>query len=528
MSEEQKTTTDSNNTLQEPLMEVRNITKRFPGVVALDNVSLKFMPGEVHAVVGENGAGKSTLMKIMAGAYVPDSGEIYLNGEKVSFTHPQEAQAKGITIIYQEFNLLPDRTVAHNIFLGREPSSFGVIDVRKLNKQAEDVLKEIGVEKMISPTALASSLSVAEQQLVEIAKAISFNAKVLIMDEPTAALTYTEVKLLSDLIEKLKERGLAVIFISHRLVEVFDIAEKITVLKDGQLVNTINKKDVVPADVIFMMVGRTLDHYFPPLGKPEEIGEVVMSVKNASNHFLHDINFELRKGEVLGIAGLQGSGRTEMAQAVFGVVPFKTGTMELHGKAIAMKNPSQAIKNRMGFVTEDRKSEGILPKQPIRDNMLLTVRSIQSVFGRIHHDGIKKTRNLVSTIGKQVDVRVDSYDREVQFLSGGNQQKVVLAKWLASDADVFIFDEPTRGIDVEAKASIHDMIRDLTKKGIAVLMISSELPEIIGMSDRVLVMWDGHIEGELPAKSSEHEIMLMATGRNKDQGSQSLTAAGKE
>jgi ribose transport system ATP-binding protein len=217
-----------------------------------------------------------------------------------------------------------------------------------------------------------------------------------------------------------------------------------------------------------------------------------------------------------------------MAQAVFGVVPFKSGTMELHGKAIAMKNPSQAIKNRMGFVTEDRKSEGILPKQPIRDNMLLTVRSIQSVFGRIHHDGIKKTRNLVSTIGKQVDVRVDSYDREVQFLSGGNQQKVVLAKWLASDADVFIFDEPTRGIDVEAKASIHDMIRDLTKKGIAVLMISSELPEIIGMSDRVLVMWDGHIEGELPAKSSEHEIMLMATGRNKDQGSQSLTAAGKE
>ncbi|MGZ9163609.1 MAG: sugar ABC transporter ATP-binding protein [Anaerolineales bacterium] len=522
MIEDQKKITEL-----EPLLEVRNITKRFPGVLALDDISLKFMPGEVHAVVGENGAGKSTLMKIVAGAYLSDAGEIFLAGEKVSFVHPKEAHEKGISIIYQEFNLLPERTVAHNIFLGREPSKYGVIDVRQMNKQAEDLLKEIGVEKMISPTSFASSLSVAEQQLVEIAKAISFKAKVLIMDEPTAALTYTEVKLLADLIGKLKNRGMAIIFISHRLVEVFDIAEKITVLKDGKLVNTVNKKDVDPADVVFMMVGRTLDHYFPPLGKPDDFGEVVLRVNNASNHFLKEINFELRKGEVLGIAGLQGSGRTEMALAAFGVVPFKTGTMELHGKAIAVKNPAHAIKNRMGFVTEDRKTEGILPKQPIRDNMLLTVRSIQSVFGAILNDGIRKSRNLVSNLGKQVDIRVDSYDREVQFLSGGNQQKVVLAKWLASDADVFIFDEPTRGIDVESKASIHDMIRDLTKKGCAVLMISSELPEIIGMSDRVLVMWDGHIEGELPAKSTEREIMLMATGRKKDNGSYSLTAAGK-
>jgi ribose transport system ATP-binding protein len=528
MTEEQKKRIEENNTLQEPLLEVRNITKRFPGVLALDDVSLKFMPGEVHAVVGENGAGKSTLMKIMAGAYIADSGEIYLSGEKVSFSHPQEAQTKGITIIYQEFNLLPERTVADNIFLGREPSKFGVVDVRKMNKQAEEVLKEIGVEKMISPTSLVSSLSVAEQQLVEIAKAISFKAKALIMDEPTAALTYTEVNLLADLIGKLKERGMAIIFISHRLVEVFDIAEKITVLKDGQLVNTVNKKDVTPADLVFMMVGRSLDHYFPPLGKPEDFGEVVLKVKDASNHFLKDINFELRKGEVLGIAGLQGSGRTEMAQAIFGVVPFKTGSVELHGKTIIIKSPSHAIKNRLGFVTEDRKAEGIVPKQPIRDNMLLTVRSTQPVFGAIHKNGIKKSRDLVLTLGKQVDVRTDSYDREAQYLSGGNQQKVVLSKWLASDADVFIFDEPTRGIDVEAKASIHDMIRALTKNGIAVLMISSELPEIIGMSDRVLVMWDGHIEGELPARSSEQEIMLMATGRKNDNGSQGLTTAGKE
>ncbi|MCX6056178.1 MAG: sugar ABC transporter ATP-binding protein [Chloroflexi bacterium] len=528
MTEEQKFAKNENDSQQIPLLEVRNITKRFPGVVALDDVSLKFLPGEVHAVVGENGAGKSTLMKIMAGAYVPDSGEMFLSGKKVAFAHPKEAHEKGISIIYQEFNLLPERTVAHNIFLGREPSKLGVIDVRKMNKGAEEVLHEIGVGDMIAPTAIASSLSVAEQQLVEIAKAISFNAKVLIMDEPTAALTHTEVKLLDDLIKRLTKKGLCVIFISHRLVEVFDIAEKITVLKDGKFVKTEITKNVTPADVVFLMVGRTLDHYFPPLGKPEEFGEVVLKVENASNLFLKNISFELRKGEVIGIAGLQGSGRTELAQALFGVVPFKTGSMVLHGKAITVRNPVQAIKNKMGFVTEDRKTEGILPKQPIRDNILLTVRSIEPIFRGILKDGIRKSRKLVPNLGKQVDVRTDTYDREVQYLSGGNQQKVVLAKWLASDADVFIFDEPTRGIDVEAKASIHDMIRDLTRRGIAVLMVSSELPEIIGMSDRVLVMWDGRIAGVLPAKSSEQEIMLMATGHNKEDYKATTAAERKD
>ncbi len=501
----------------QPLMEVRNICKRFPGVVALDDVSLQFFPGEIHAVVGENGAGKSTLMKIMSGAYTPDSGTIFLGGEKVSFSHPKEAQLKGISIIYQEFNLLPERTVAHNIFLGREPSRLGSLDIRRMNRQAVEVLKELGVEKMIPPTALVSSLSVAEQQLVEIAKAISFKARVLIMDEPTAALTYTEVSLLDNLVKRLKARGMAVIFISHRLREVFDIAEKITVLKDGKLIKTVNKNDVAPADVVFLMVGRALDHYFPPLGVPEDFGEVVLKIKDASNQLLSGVCFELRKGEVLGVAGLQGSGRTELAQSLFGVVPFKSGSMELHGKAIAVKSPVKAIKNRMGFVTEDRKSEGIAPRQPIRDNMLLTVRSVRALLGFIHKDGTRSSRKLVPMLGKQVDIRTDSFDRETQFLSGGNQQKVVLAKWLASAADVFIFDEPTRGIDVESKASIHDMIRALTKKGTAVLMISSELPEIIGMSDRILVMADHRVAGELPAKSSEQEIMLMATGHTNNQ-----------
>ena len=276
------------------------------------------------------------------------------------------------------------------------------------------------------------------------------------------------------------------------------------------------------------MVGRSLDHYFPPLGNREDFGDVVLRVSNCSNHFLKNINFELRKGEVLGIAGLQGSGRTEMAQALFGVEPFKSGKMELRGKEIKMKNPTQAINNRIGFVTEDRKTEGILPKQPIRDNMLLTVRSIQSLFAIVRKDGINRSRKLVPDLGKKVDVRVDLYDREVQYLSGGNQQKVVLAKWLASEAEVFIFDEPTRGIDVEAKASIHDMIRDLTRQGIAVLMVSSELPEIIGMSDRILVMWDGKIAGELPAQSSESEIMLMATGHANPIEQKTAVFAGED
>ncbi len=507
-----------------PMMEVVNIKKAFPGVQALDDVSVKFFPGEVHAVVGENGAGKSTLMKIMAGAYVPDDGEIFFQGEKVSFSHPVKAQDMGISIIYQEFNLLPERTVAQNIYLGREPSKYGVVNLRQLNQQTEDVLKELGVENMISPTSMVSSLSVAEQQLVEIAKAISLNAKVLIMDEPTASLTNTEVSLLFDLITKLKAKGLAIIFISHRLFEVFSIAEKITVLKDGALINTKPIDQVNTEDIVYMMVGRTLDHYFPPLGLEEEFGDVVLKIENGSNDLLKEINLELRKGEVLGIAGLQGSGRTELAQALFGVVPFKTGKIELYGKEVEINTPNQAIKRRMGFVTEDRKSEGLALMQPIRDNMLLAIRSLQNILKFIYKDGIRRSSSMVSELGDQVDVRVDSYDKEVQDLSGGNQQKVVLSKWLASGAEVFIFDEPTRGIDVEAKARIHDIIRGLTKQGIAVLMVSSELPEIIGMSDRILVMHEGKIGGELPAEPSEADIMLVATGQNNGNGSTNSVA----
>jgi len=516
MTEENKSTmksssADPKNGAQ-PLLEVRNITKRFPGVVALDDVSVAFYPGEVHAVVGENGAGKSTLMKIIAGAYTTDTGRVFFQGEEVEFNHPIEAQQKGVSIIYQEFNLLPERTVAQNIFLGREPSRLGVVNTRELNKQARDVLKDIGVEQIISPTEMVSSLSVAELQLVEIAKAVSLDAKVIIMDEPTASLTSTEVDLLRNLINRLKEKGLVIIFISHRLVEVFQVAEKISVLKDGKYVGTVNTPE---------------DHYFPPLGSPEDFGEVVLTVRDGANDFLQGINLELRKGEVLGVAGLQGSGRTELAQALFGVVPLKSGTIELRGKPVTIKSPFWAISRGIGFVTEDRKSEGLLLMQPIRDNMLLTIRALKSIFAITRPDGTQAQPDLVPRLGSQVDVRVDSYLKEVQDLSGGNQQKVVLSKWLASQSEIFIFDEPTRGIDVEAKASIHDLIRDLTKQGIAVIMISSELPEIIGMSDRILVMHEGEIGGELPAGSSEADIMLVATGQqNGREESKPVTSIG--
>jgi ABC-type sugar transport system ATPase subunit len=498
--------------LTEPLMEVRNITKRFPGVLALDEVSVQFYPGEVHAVVGENGAGKSTLMKIMVGAYAADSGEILLQGHKVVFAHPRQAQLQGISIIYQEFNLLPERTVAQNIFLGREPSRLGVIDNREMERRTVEMLKELDAEQMIAPGALLSSLSVAEQQIVEIAKAISIDSKVLIMDEPTAALTSTEVEILARLVNRLKARGMAIVFISHRLIEVFEIAERITVLKDGRLMATMPIEQATPTEIIRLMVGRELDHYFPPLAEPDKIGSLAMTVQDAANEYLHDINLELRAGEIVGVAGLQGSGRTQLANSLFGVTPFKSGTISLNGSQVTIKTPSQAIQQGIGFVTEDRKAEGILPNQPLRDNILLTVRALQSMLARVRKNGTAAHPDLVPTVAKQVDVRTPSYTQEVQYLSGGNQQKVILAKWLASTAKVMIFDEPTRGIDVEAKASIHDLLRGLANEGAAILMISSELPEIVGMSDRIIVMWDGTIVGELPANSNEAEIMLMATG----------------
>ncbi len=514
---------------KQPILEVKNITKRFPGVVALDEVSAQFLPGEVHAVVGENGAGKSTLMKVLVGAYRPDHGTIFFQGQPISFDHPKEAQDNGISIIYQEFNLLPDRNVAQNIFFGREPTRYGLVDQRELNRRTVEVLKQLDAQDIISPQAPLHSLPIAQQQIVEIAKAIAFDSKVLIMDEPTAALSMTEVEMLTNLIHKLLARDMAIIFISHRFIEVFDIAQKITVLKDGRKVGTTRVEDTSPDQIIEMMVGRQLDQYFPGLALPQEIGDVRVRIKNGSNAFLKNINLELRAGEIVGVSGLQGSGRTELAHALFGVEPFQSGAVELNGKLLELNSPTIAIKHKMGFVTEDRKAEGIFPNQAIRDNILITVRTLQSLAKRIMPNGTSQGPDLAPKLVKQVDVRAPSLDQELQYLSGGNQQKVVLSKWLASTAEIFIFDEPTRGIDVEAKASIHEMIRDLARQGCAVLMISSELPEVIGMSDRIVVMWDGKISGELPPHSSESQIMILATGhRSSGAGSKSNSEASEE
>lgn len=496
-----------------PIMEVTHITKQFPGVLALDDVSVAFYPGEVHAIVGENGAGKSTLMKVLAGAYRADEGQISLGGVPVTFNHPSEAQRAGISIIYQEFNLLPERTVMENIFLGREPHRFGIIDYGRLEADTHAVLQRLAADVDIDPTAQLGALSVAQQQVVEIAKAISFDAKVLIMDEPTAALASQEVAVLTDLVRRLQARGIAVIFISHRLVEVFELAQRVTVLKDGQKVATELTSDLTMGRVVELMVGRVLSEYFPERARPEDVGEVVLRLSGASNEALHDIDLELRAGEIVGVAGLQGSGRTALAQAIFGVAPFREGTMEIKGKADMLQSPAQAIRNRFGYVTEDRKYEGLTLKQPINDNIMLTLRSLQRKLSRAFRNGTDGDQAMALALAQRVDVRAPTMDREVRFLSGGNQQKVVLAKWLATNADVLIFDEPTRGIDVEAKASIHEHIRELARAGAAVLMISSELPEVIGMSDRIIVMWDGAIVGELPAGSSEAQIMHLATGQ---------------
>ena len=486
------------------------MVKRFAAVTALDNVDFSCRKGEVHALVGENGAGKSTLMKVLSGAYHADAGKIELFGTPVRFGHPLDAQRAGISVIHQEFNLLPHRTVAQNVFLGREPHRFGVIDERALRERVRTLLKDLQVAHFVDATALVGELSVAQQQMVEIAKAMSFDARIVVMDEPTAALAAPEVEVLFGLIRKLTSRGVTVVYISHRFREIFAIADRVTVLKDGRLVGTRERQGLMPADVVRMMVGRDLADYYPDRATPDQLGPVVVAVRGGGNDVLDDIDLEVRAGEVLGIAGLQGAGRTELAQALFGVRPFTHGEVTLKGRTVRLRSPRDAVRRRMGFITEDRKSEGLALRQSIQDNVVLAHRALQPLLSRLGRDGANG-RPSVAELTRAVDVRAAGLYQEAQFLSGGNQQKVVLAKWLATAEDVLIFDEPTRGIDVNGKAAIHHLIREAAKEGMAVIMISSELLEVIGMSDRIVVMREGRIAGELPAGASEADIMALAT-----------------
>lgn len=490
--------------VEEPLLALRGIGKSFPGVRALHNVDLDIFAGEVHALMGENGAGKSTLMKVVSGVYQPDAGQILLEGQPVHFHHPREAQERGISIIHQEFNLLPDRTVAQNIFLGREPKRGWLVDSRAMEDETRTLLDYLGAGRSISPRALVGRLSVAQQQTVEIAKALSFRSRIVVMDEPTASLASSEVDALFERVRALQETGIAFVYISHRLDEIRRITQRLTVLKDGERVGSGLTADFTTSRIVSMMVGRELSDYYPPYAEPSAIGEPVLQVSGGGNEEIHDIDLTIRAGQIVGLAGLEGSGRTELARAIFGVDPFTRGEMTLNGSVVRFGHPRQAIGAGIGFLSEDRKTEGLVLNASIVDNALLALRSVTGTA----RSGA--SRAGVANEAQRVDLRASGLYQETRFLSGGNQQKVVLMKWLSTGSRLFIFDEPTRGIDVGAKASIHELMRELANAGAAILMISSELPEVIGMSDRILVMREQSLAGELPAGASESEIMAMA------------------
>ena len=493
-----------------PVIEMAHISKSFPGVRALNDVSFACAAGEVHALVGENGAGKSTLIKIMSGVYRPDAGDIVINGQKLNFRHPVEALRAGISVIYQEFSLLPERTVAQNIFLGREPRKRGIIDYAAMRAETRRVLDVFGTGTRIEPDTLVLDLDVASQQMVEIAKAISLDAKVVVMDEPTAALNEQECEILFGIIDKLRARGTAIIYITHRMREVTRLATRVTVLKDGEVAA---RFDTLPRPeaIVHAMVGRDIADYYPPPATLEELGPVVLSVKNAGNAMLRDISFDLRAGEIVGFAGIQGAGRVALAMALFGSVPFTSGSVSFAGRDGAFASPRDAIRAGLGLLPGDRKAEGLLLMQPVRDNGMLTGRAFGGL-GRTHKANAFVSIDTMADLFKKVDVRAASYDQEIKFLSGGNQQKVIVARWLALAPKALIFIEPTRGIDVNAKAGIYKLMRDLARGGAAIMMVSSDLPEVLGAADRVLVMRAGTIVGEVPRGATEAEIMLAATG----------------
>ncbi|WP_431927508.1 sugar ABC transporter ATP-binding protein [Micromonospora wenchangensis] len=493
-----------------PLLTLRGIGKSFLGVRVLDGIDLDVAPGEVHAVVGENGAGKSTLMKIVSGGHTPDAGTVEVAGARLTLRGPRDAQRAGIGIIHQEFNLLPERSVAENVHLGHEPVRRGLVDRRAMRERTRDLLASIG-ETDLAPDTPVGRLGVAQQQVVEIAKALALDARLLIMDEPTAALADHEVELLYGLVRRLQQRGIGVLYVSHRLTEVFDLSDRITVLKDGRRVTTVATADTCADDLVRHMVGRELSSYYPDRAAPDDPGPVRLTVRGAGNRKLRAVDLDLRAGEVLGVGGLQGSGRSALARALFGVSPFTTGDVTLDGRPVRLRSPRTAMRAGIAYVTEDRKGEGIVPRQSVLDNALLAGRAVFPARSG-HAVRTRRVRDLLAA----VEVRAAGDDQEIRFLSGGNQQKVVLARWLALDPRVLLFDEPTRGIDVGAKSAIHDLVRRLARDGAAVLMISSDLPELLGMSDRIVVMRDGRIAGELPAAATEQDVVALAVGHTPE------------
>ncbi|WP_230198253.1 sugar ABC transporter ATP-binding protein [Flaviflexus massiliensis] len=494
--------------LRSVLLEAQGVSKSFPGVKALDNVDFTLRRGEVHAVVGENGAGKSTLMKILAGIYQPDSGEICLRGEKVHLPDPLSAQHKGISVIHQEFFLMNHLTIAQNIFIGREPKRFGILDEDKLNRDAQELLDRVGLE--VSPKTRVSSLSVAAQQMVEIAKALSFNSSVLIMDEPTAALTSREsdrlFEIIHDFVNESDDR--AVVYISHRMDEIRTISTQVTVLRDGKFVETKPMRELTIPRIIQLMVGREIKSDVRP--EPREHTEYVLEVDNLSTaELVRDVSFKVERGEILGFAGLMGAGRTEVARALIGADPKTSGSVTLHGKPVKISHPQDAVRAGIGYLSEDRKKYGLVMGQSVAQNTVLASLPHFTKGGVIDDSKIRRVAGKwVKTLG----TKTPHIQQQVRNLSGGNMQKVVLAKWLERDCDVLIFDEPTRGIDVGAKQEIYDLLDRLTSEGKSIIMISSEMEEVLRLSDRIAVMCDGRITGFLTnAEATQEKIMELAT-----------------
>lgn len=489
--------------MEKYIVEIEHVTKSFPGVMALNDVAFQLKAGEVLALLGENGAGKSTLMKILSGVYTKDSGTIKIFDHTVEDMTPKKAQELGVAIIHQELNMCAHLTVAQNIFLGREEVHSGVLATKKMNMEAKAILDSLNID--IDPETIVGDMAVSKQQMVEIAKALSTNAKILIMDEPTSALTSKEIDDLFVIIKKLRNEGCGIVYISHRLEELEHIVDRVTILRDGQYITSLNFKDTNLPEIISYMVGRVIKEKFPKISCKR--GEKILEIKNLNaGRMVRNINFELYAGEIVGIAGLMGAGRTETTRAIFGVDPKESGEILLDGKPVKIDKPMDAIKAGIVLAPEDRKKDGLCTKLSIRDNIALP--NLNLLCNKLGVIDKKKENKMTSKVVEDLKIKLANAEVDAGSLSGGNQQKVVIGRWLVRDSRVVIFDEPTRGIDVAAKVEIYNLMNELKKQGIAVLFVSSEMPEVMGISDRIIIMCDGRITGELKTEEATQDMIL--------------------
>jgi ABC-type sugar transport system ATPase subunit len=488
-------------------LRMQGISKIFPGVKALSDVNFSVDFGRVHAIVGENGAGKSTLMKVLSGTYLPTTGTTEVGGVEVRMRKPADAQKLGIRMVHQELNLVPDLSVAENVYLGRMPRKWLLVDKAAMTRNAAAILKELGAD--IDPKARLGDLSISQQQLVEIAKAYAANPRIIVLDEPTSSLSEHETAALFRILRKMKAQGIAIVYISHRLKEVLEIADDVTILRDGSMIESRPADGITAAQMIKLMVGREVTNVFPKT--PSTIGAPVLKVSGLSDGAtFSDVSFDVRAGEILGLTGLVGAGRTEVAKAIFGLSTLIAGSIETHGKPVTIRSPSQAMKAGIAYVPEDRKGDGIIPSMTVRENISLPVLRRLSRFSRV---SLGADRKLAAKYAADFSIVPPDPERRINLLSGGNQQKAVISKWLSAKPSVLILDEPTRGVDVGAKAEIHRIIGELVAAGMAVVMISSELPEVLGVCDRVVVMRDGRASTAIERKDlSEERIMALATG----------------